>query len=279
MGKPSFPWYPDDWMNDLGLRSCSLATRAIWIDLICMMHQGVPYGHLADASGPLPIKLVASRCHATVKQLGTAILELETHNVFSRSETGVIFSRRMVRDERVRQARALGGPRSLQNPAVPQPKDPLNHAHRFGSKDTFDPVNVKDKVTQFNETNGSEQTKNDLIPFFAAEQFFSLWWAIWSATRGTNHMIEAQNAYGTYVTSSEIHEALVECTVSYLASLDKPNTGYNPENFIMFQSRQKFTARWPPARAPNRGREAAIARGLLTRLIKQGESDGDPKRE
>jgi hypothetical protein len=57
------------------------------------------------------------------------LAELEAAGVFSRTEEGIIFSRRMVQDEKVRELRASGGPSSLNNPNVPRPKG--------ARKDTF----------------------------------------------------------------------------------------------------------------------------------------------
>jgi hypothetical protein len=50
------------------------------------------------------------------------LAELESAGVFSRTEDGIIFSRRMVQDEKVRETRANGGYNSLSNPNVPRPK-------------------------------------------------------------------------------------------------------------------------------------------------------------
>jgi hypothetical protein len=36
------------------------------------------------------------------------------------------------------------------------------------------------------------------------------------------------------------------CTVSYLAALDESARGCNPENFLLDQLRDHFSARWPP---------------------------------
>ncbi len=43
---PSFQFYPSDWLRDPGLRSCSLAARGLWIDILAFMHEAEPYGHL-----------------------------------------------------------------------------------------------------------------------------------------------------------------------------------------------------------------------------------------
>jgi hypothetical protein len=65
----------------------------------------------------------------TSEDVGLLIAELEHAGVFSRTAEGVIFSRRMVQDEKLRETRATGGANSLNNPNVPRPKD--------SRKDTF----------------------------------------------------------------------------------------------------------------------------------------------
>lgn len=122
MGRPSLSFYPDDWLNDLALRGCRPASRGIWVDILCLMHQGTPYGHLADATGPLSIRFIASRCSVTGAQLQNALKELECHGVFSRTDSGTIYSRRMVRDEYNRIVRGHGGQKSELSPSVPKKK-------------------------------------------------------------------------------------------------------------------------------------------------------------
>ena len=46
MKRPSFQFYPSDWLRDTALRSCSTGARGLWMDMICFMHEGSPYGHL-----------------------------------------------------------------------------------------------------------------------------------------------------------------------------------------------------------------------------------------
>jgi hypothetical protein len=108
------------------------------------MHQGEPYGHLAlgiqkdpgdeandDALRAILPANLARMVGAREKEVSTLLRELEEAGVFSRTAEGIIYSRRMVRDEKLRQVRAAGGPKSLQNPKVPRPKD--------ATKDTFRP--------------------------------------------------------------------------------------------------------------------------------------------
>jgi hypothetical protein len=58
----------------------------------------------------------------TSEDVDRLLAELENTGVFSRTAEGVIFSRRMVDDERIREIRASGGMNSLKNPNVPRPK-------------------------------------------------------------------------------------------------------------------------------------------------------------
>lgn len=107
--RPAFQFYPADWRNEAGLRLCSAGARALWIDMLCLMHDGEPYGHLTilgRAMAPDALaKLVGEGAAAVKRWLG----ELEANEVLSRTEDGVIYSRRMVRDEQVREMRAAGG--------------------------------------------------------------------------------------------------------------------------------------------------------------------------
>ena len=98
MNRPWMKFYPADWRADPRLRMCSLAARGLWIDLISYMHEGEPYGHLTiDGRAPNldDIASLVARPRAEVKK---ALAELEDRQVFSLSDKGAIFSRRMVRD-------------------------------------------------------------------------------------------------------------------------------------------------------------------------------------
>lgn len=107
--RPAFMFYPADWRKDPGLRVCSIAARGLWMDVLCLMHEAEPYGHLVVngvAISDAQLARLVGESIATVRKL---MSELEAHNVFSRTDAGVAFSRRMVADERVRAARAAGG--------------------------------------------------------------------------------------------------------------------------------------------------------------------------
>ena len=107
--RPSFQFYPGDWLNDAALRMVSVGARGLWMEMICLMHQGSDYGYLkVNGKVILPANL-ARMSGASVDETAGWISELEDAGVFARDEDGCIFSKRMIRDERVRAARAAGG--------------------------------------------------------------------------------------------------------------------------------------------------------------------------
>ena len=109
MKRPSFQFYPGDWLRDPALRSCSPAARGLWIDMLCLMHEGTPYGYLkVNLKVILPDKL-ARMTGLTFDEAERLLFELEEAGVFSRDKSGCIFSRRMIQDEEIRKKRAAGG--------------------------------------------------------------------------------------------------------------------------------------------------------------------------
>lgn len=121
--RPAYQWYPGDFRRDVGVQSCSFEARGLWREMLDLMHDGEPYGHLAAGGHPIDAAQLARIVGVSAAKVHRWLSELEMRNVFSRTELGVIFSRRMVRDEYLRLVRAAGGASSLKNPAVPKPKD------------------------------------------------------------------------------------------------------------------------------------------------------------
>lgn len=107
--RPSFQFYPGDWMRDLALRSCSVKARGLWIDMLCLMHEGQPYGHLKVGSKVILPDNLAFMVGLEIEELNTCLSELKNAEVFSEKEGGCMYSRRMVRDEKIRKSRAAGG--------------------------------------------------------------------------------------------------------------------------------------------------------------------------
>lgn len=92
-------FWPADWRNDAALRMCSLAARGLWIECIGLMHDAEPYGHLL-VNGRVPsMRQLAVLVGCTEREAKTLMDELHEAGVFSVSDDGTPYSRRMVRDD------------------------------------------------------------------------------------------------------------------------------------------------------------------------------------
>jgi hypothetical protein len=134
MGKrPSFQFYPGDWLRD-SAAGCSLAAQGLWLRMMFVGHDSDRYGYLVQNGMPISPESIARRCGCPLEQYEELLAELFRAGVPSHTPEGIIYSRRMVRDESLREIRANGGIESLNNPNVarPKPKDGV----KDGAKDT-----------------------------------------------------------------------------------------------------------------------------------------------
>jgi hypothetical protein len=120
---PSFPFYIGDWMKDPALRSVTRTARGLWMDMICLMWESPKRGFLQRPDGsPFSMAELSSmvggeeecrRCGSSPRGNGhkcphqpakiwELLSELERAGVYSKTPDGVIYSRRMVRDEAIR---------------------------------------------------------------------------------------------------------------------------------------------------------------------------------
>ncbi len=114
---PSFQFYPGDWLKDPAVRSVSLAARGLWTDMLCLMHEGDRRGFLQHATGkPVTAEQLARMTGCSTDEVSRLLQELSDSGVFSCTDHGVIYSRRIVRDERKRQLCAEAGKRGGGNP-------------------------------------------------------------------------------------------------------------------------------------------------------------------
>ena len=111
MKRPSFQFYPQDWRADPGLRACSLEERAVWLELLCLMHDSPRRGVLLLPSGaPMTDEDIARNLGLSLKTSRPIIAKIELRGVSSREEgSGALTSRRMLRDEYLNQIRSAAG--------------------------------------------------------------------------------------------------------------------------------------------------------------------------
>jgi hypothetical protein len=108
---PFLKFFPNDWLADEKLRLCSLAARGLWIEMLCLMHKNAKRrGYLEHPDGSaITAEQLARVVGIEAGESRVTLRELEAAGVFSRTENGTIFSRRMADDEKFRAACSEAG--------------------------------------------------------------------------------------------------------------------------------------------------------------------------
>jgi hypothetical protein len=109
MSKRSLAWlmfYPSDWLSD-SVAGCSLAAQGLWLRMLFVAHNSQRYGYLESEGKAIPDEQLARRCGcASVEEYRNLLAELFSAGVPARSLEGIIYSRRMVRDQQDRDSAA-----------------------------------------------------------------------------------------------------------------------------------------------------------------------------
>ena len=152
------------------------------MDMICLMHEGTPYGHL-KVGGKVNPKVDGKVIHppnlarilgSTLPETEGWLAELDGAGVFSRADDGCIYSRRMVRDEEIREKRSaggsLGGNPSLKTGEKVNPKVDGKVGVKVNPK-----VKEKDNLfpTPASASASSSSSANSLTP----DEGFALFWS------------------------------------------------------------------------------------------------------
>lgn len=107
MKLPWIKFFSSDWLSDEALRSCSIAARGMWIDLLAMMAKSNTHGFLLVGDVPASVEQIARIVGEPTDVTRKLLQELERNGVFSRDENNVVYSRRMKRDEDSRKSNAV----------------------------------------------------------------------------------------------------------------------------------------------------------------------------
>lgn len=96
-------------MKDPALRSISPLARGVWMDILCVMFESEKRGYL-QINGKAPSEeQIARMVGCSGDEISRAMSELREASVFSTTANGVIYSRRIVRDEEIRNKRSKSG--------------------------------------------------------------------------------------------------------------------------------------------------------------------------
>lgn len=172
---PAFQFYPGDWMKDPALRAISPLARGVWIDLLCVMFESEKRGYLQMGGKALSEEQIARMVGCSRDEISLAMSELRDAGVFSTSANGIIYSRRIVRDEELRNIRSncgsLGG-----NPSFEKGKPNPYYAKDKQNDKQAD----KQKITPSSSSSSSSsdskaESKNVRTPIPSQASFDRFW--------------------------------------------------------------------------------------------------------
>ena len=121
MKLPFIKFFPRDWQADSNLRMCSLESRGLWFEMLCIMAQSPRYGFLvaSDGATPLTDEALTRLIGCSKDDLYRCRIELESAGVPGVDQmTGAWFNRRMLREESKRVACSKAGRDGGGNPAL-----------------------------------------------------------------------------------------------------------------------------------------------------------------
>jgi hypothetical protein len=184
--RPAFQFYPADWRKDSALQSCGMAARGLWHEMMCIMHECVPYGHLAINGQPMSSAQLSRLVGEAERNVTKWLAELKAADVYSVTDDGVIYSRRMVKDEQLRNTRSeagrLGGNPILLNQKVNQ-TDNHNANHSANHSANQSPTPSSSSSSSSQKRGSGKPDLHTLIDLGVDEQTAKDWMLVRKAKR------------------------------------------------------------------------------------------------
>lgn len=117
---PYLKFYVRDWISDPQLRMVSLSARGLWFECICLMHMAKRRGYLESANGnpigPDELQGLIGRFKGSLRDMMSELLD---HGIPSVEEnTGIWFSRRMVKDASLSEKCSVAGKKGGGSPLL-----------------------------------------------------------------------------------------------------------------------------------------------------------------
>lgn len=107
---PYMPFYVGDWLKCPEVRALPPDYRGLWFDLLCYMWESTERGVMVNPNGrPYTDNEIVRMVGLDNQNSGIWLTTLLSEGVCSRRPDGAIFSKRMVKDERIRQIRRETG--------------------------------------------------------------------------------------------------------------------------------------------------------------------------
>lgn len=107
---PAMPFYFGDWMKAPEIRALPLDTRMIWFEMLGFMWESTERGYLTINNSPISKESLSRMIGVPEVLLEQKLKQLLDFGVYSiRESDGAIYSRRMIRDEEIRNLRQKAG--------------------------------------------------------------------------------------------------------------------------------------------------------------------------
>lgn len=138
---PYMPFYHGDWKKDIGVQALSFHDRAVWFEMLMLMHESEQRGLLILNNQPMSHDLIAKLINLDNQIFKTSLQNIIDNGVCGVREDGTIYSRKMVRDEELSAKRTISGLKGG-NPNLVNQKD--KHDSYPNAVIVNDIVNVND---------------------------------------------------------------------------------------------------------------------------------------
>lgn len=107
-------------MKDPNLRRCSHASKGVWIEILCLMHESSERGYLATSGVAWSDEEIAQAVGGDKSIVIACIIELTVKGVAKRDNRGSLYNSRMVADEQKRKLCGVAGKQGGGNPNLPK---------------------------------------------------------------------------------------------------------------------------------------------------------------
>lgn len=177
-------WW-QDWQRDPALRMCSLAARGAWIEMLCLMADANPVGHLLVNGRTPNMRQLAAVLGCSERDANKLVAELEENGVFSRSDDGTIYSRRMVRDKVISDEASANGKKGGNPQIKPKKATKVKPEKDKGLTPTLNQEATPTLKHQEAEAEADTERKNSLRELESASDDASPGQAVAVATKST----------------------------------------------------------------------------------------------
>ena len=237
--------YHIDAIDNPKVQSLPAVLFRFWVNLLCV-------AKISDGFLPT-ISEISFRCRCSEPQAREWIAELKRRKLIDEPQSNELFmhdwnGHQFSSDSSTERTRKHRAKRSGNVPVTPPEQNRAEQTTETEQSRTEPAPEIPDPPLPGHLFGLVSKPANGNLD--APLQRFESWWEIWKKGRGTNHRMAAEGMF-VRVVPAELQVDCLACTASYLQSLNG-TSGFNPENFLNEQAREKFAARWPTKNGPGR---------------------------